>query len=330
MLLPLRAAGDAVAKQRDEKPFGYNPSPEGTSAFVASLARPTLTEAGFALEAAPRDVFLGEFLLRLDPHWTRGVQPIGSCVGWGWSLAAQMLAACDICVRNERESYGGRILEAATYGFSRVEARNLDHNYGGDGSYGAAAAKAVTTYGTLYADRDYNGKAYASADKALERGWGRDGVPDFLEPYAAEHKVMEVTLVRNFDDVLRAISNGYPVAICASQGFSLTFTKDADGNGGWLKPSSEPWPHCQMIAGTVGGSRPGAVVVNSWGDCYAGSVDPRLPEPFQRSAGKVDADVIDRMIGGDRSDSFALAGYSGFAPSQIGDWTGGILGSRMA
>lgn len=305
--------------------FGYTPSRDGTSAFVASLARPTMTEAGAALFASPRDVFLGEFLLKLDPAWQRGSQPIGSCVGWGWSLAVQMLAVCDICIRNEREGYGGRVLEAATYALSRVEARNLDRNHGGDGSYGAAAAKAVTKYGTIYADRDYNGKSFRSADAKLERTWGRDGLPDWLEPFAAQHKVHEVTLVRNFGDVVKAVSNGYPVAICSTQGFRMTFATDGEGRGGWLKPSPDPWPHCQMIAGVVQGSRPGAHVVNSWGDCYSGAVDERLPPAFQRSTGKVDAEVIDRMIGGDNSDSFAVAGYSGFAPSQISDWTGGVL-----
>jgi hypothetical protein len=307
--------------------FGYDASPAGTAAFVSSLPRPTLDEAGAFLMASPREVFLGEFLLRLDPGWKRLSQPIGSCVGWGWSLAVQMLAACDICVRNEREGYGGRVLEAATYGFSRVEARGLDSNYGGDGSYGAAAAKAVTKYGTLYADRDYNGHTYKSADAKLERGWGRDGVPDFLEPFAAERRVLEAVLVRNFTDVVKAVSNGYPVAICSTRAFHMKFTADAGGRGGWLKPNpADRWPHCQMISGCfASGPRPWARVENSWGDCYSGPVDERVPAAFQRCGGKVDADEIDRMIGGSDSDSFAIAGYSGFAPSQLSDWTGGVF-----
>lgn len=305
--------------------FGYDPSPAGTSAFVSSLPRPTLAEAGPHLQPGNRDVFLGALLTSIDPSWKRGAQPIGSCVGWGWSLAVQMLAVCDIVLRGEREAYGGRVLEAATYGFSRVEARGLDKNWSGDGSYGAAAAKAVTKYGTLYADRDYNGKRYKSAAAKLERAWGRDGVPDELEPFAAQHKVLEVTLVRNFDDVVKCISNGYPVALCSTVGFHMTFEKDSEGYGGWLKPNPrDPWRHCQMIGGVFHGKRPGAVVPNSWADCYGGPVDERLPVQFQRSAGKVDADVIDRMIGPD-SDTFALAGYAGFAPSLMSNWTGGVL-----
>lgn len=306
--------------------FGYDPSPKGTSAFVSSLARPTLAEAGPYLQASDRDVFLGSLLVAMDPGWKRLAQPIGSCVGWGWSLTVQMLAVCDIMIRGERESYGGRVLEAATYGFSRVEARGLDRNYGGDGSYGAAAARAVTKWGTLYADRDYNGKRYKSADAKLEKTWGRDGVPDELEPFAAEHKVLEVTLVRNFSDVVKAVSNGYPVALCSTRAFHMTFVKDSEGYGGWLKPNpADRWPHCQMIAGVFHGKRPGAIVPNSWADCYGGPVDERLPVQFQRSAGKVDADEIDRMIDGDNSDTFAVAGYAGFAPSQLSNWTGGVL-----
>lgn len=304
--------------------FGYDSDPAATLEYVAGLPRPTLADAGPMLVAPSRDVFLGALLLRVDPAWRRGAQRIGSCVGWGYSLAVQMLAACDICVRNERESYGGEVLTAATYGFSRVEARGLSSNPGGDGSYGAAASKAVTKYGTLYADHDYNGKTYAAGDPKLEKAWGRDGVPDELEPAAAQRKVHEATLVRNFSDVDKAIGNAYPVAICSTLGFRMSFEKDNEGNGGWLRPSGS-WPHCQMIAAVRHGARPGALVVNSWGDCYSGAVDERLPSSFQRSSGWVDADVIDRMIGGDNSDTFALSGYSGFAPSQISDWTGGVL-----
>jgi hypothetical protein len=71
------------------------------------------------------------------------------------------------------------------------------------------------------------------------------------------------------------------------------------------------------------GDRPGAFVENSWGDCYEGTVDQALPVQFQRSGGWVDADVIDRLVRGD--DSYALAGYQGFEPNLLPNWTGGWL-----
>ena len=103
--------------------FGYESDPKAQSKFVSSLAKPTMADAGPGLEVAQHDVFLGHYLLKVNPHWQRGRQEIGSCVGWGWSLSCDVLAACDILLRGERESFGGRVLEAGTYGFSRVEAR---------------------------------------------------------------------------------------------------------------------------------------------------------------------------------------------------------------
>lgn len=293
--------------------FGYEADPKASEKFVASLAKPTLADAGPALEVAPHDIFLGHYLLKVQPHWQRGRQEIGSCVGWGWSLSVDVLAACDILLRGERESFGGRVLEAGTYGFSRVEARGQKSNNGGDGSYGAAAAKAVTKFGTLHRGQSYGGKVFDASPGDLERAWGRNGVPDELEPHAAKHRVAEVTLVQNFSDVAKAVSNGYPVAVCSGLGFSMTL------RDGWLKQSGS-WAHCQMILGVKVGERPGAFVENSWGDCYGGTFDDKLPTQFQRSGGWVDADVIDRLVRGD--DSYALAGYTGFAPTQLPNWTG--------
>jgi hypothetical protein len=76
------------------------------------------------------------------PGWKRGSQgSVGSCVGWGSSLGVDMVAACDIVYRDEPEAWRGRTIEASMYGFSRVEARGLRTNNGGDGSTGFHAAK---------------------------------------------------------------------------------------------------------------------------------------------------------------------------------------------
>ena len=169
--------------------FGYQPDRKGTEAFLATLAKPTLAQAGpdLALDES-RDVFLGSALLSVAPDWKRGSQKIGSCCGWGFGLACDVLAACDVILRNEPEVYGGRVLEASVYGFSRVEVRG-QKNYGGDGSYGGACAKAVTKYGTLHYGVTYNGQQFTDNSGTREREWGRDGVPDSLEKFAAEHKV---------------------------------------------------------------------------------------------------------------------------------------------
>jgi hypothetical protein len=301
--------------------FGYEANPAATRQFVSTLAYPTLATAGpqLALDQS-KDVFLGHALLTCNPAWKRGAQQIGSCVGWGWALAVDVLAACDVVCRGEPESYGGDSLAAATYGFSRVEARNQKVNNNGDGSYGGAAARAVTKYGTLHIGQDYNGRVFSESTGQLEKEWGRNGVPDDLEVFAAEHKVSSVTLCTTFEDAATAIQNAYPVALCSGLGFRMTF--EGGLHAGYLTQSGS-WAHCQMILGVRWKPEPALYICNSWGDCYSGPVDESLPKVFQRCGGWVRAATATRMLSGE--DSFALAGYEGFKPRSLPDWTGGIL-----
>lgn len=297
--------------------FGYQPNPEATAAFVSTLAKPTLAQAGpdLVLDES-RDVFLGNALLAVNPGWKRGSQQIGSCVGWGWALSVDVLAACDVVLRNEPESYGGDTLAASIYGFSRVEVRG-GPNYGGDGSYGGAAAKAVTKYGTLHLGQNYAGKVFRDQAGTREKTWGRTGVPDELEPFATQHKVANVTLVRTFEDAAKAIQNGYPVAVCSMQGFSMTL------RDGYLTPMGS-WAHCMMFVGVKWKPYPALYCENSWGNCYTGTPDKSLPAAFQLSGGWVKSDTCTRMLSGE--DSFALAGFEGFKARQLpDDWLKGIL-----
>lgn len=296
--------------------MGYSPNPAGTAAFLASLDRPMLAQAGPDLTIdESKDVFLGQYLLQCMPTWKRGNQQIGSCVGWGWALSCDMLAACDILLRGESEVWGGPVLAASVYGFSRVEVRG-QRNLGGDGSYGGAAAKAVTKYGTLHLGQDYNGQQFNDQAGTREKSWGRDGVPDELEPFAAQHKVNSVAVVSSFEDCVRALQSGYPVAVCSMVGFSMKL------RDGYMTPMGT-WAHCQMAAAVKWKPDPAILVVNSWGDCYDGTVDETLPPAFQRSAGWVRAADFTRMVSGD--DTFALSGYSGFKARSLPNWTGGAL-----
>ena len=296
--------------------MGYTPNPQGTEDYLATLAHPTLATAGPDLELdETRDVFLGHALLAVDPTWKRGAQQIGSCVGWGWALSATVLSACDIVCRGERESYGGRVLEASVYGFARVEVQGKK-NLGGDGSYGGAAAKACTLFGNLHIGQSYDGKVFTESTGRLESDWGRNGVPDKYEKFAAERKVSEAVLVKDFESAAAAIQNAYPVAVCSGQGFSMTM-KD-----GALTPMGH-WSHCMMALGVRWKPEPALYICNSWGDCYSGTVDKTLPVAFQRSGGWVSASTCSLMLRGE--DSFALSGYSGFAPRTLPDWLGGVI-----
>ena len=298
--------------------MGYTPNPEATERFVASLPFPTLASAGPGLADEQRETLLYPALFSVAPDWKRGAQGIGSCVGWGWALSCDILAACDIVVRGESESYGGRVLEASVYAFSRVEARGGRPAGMSDGSYGGAAAKAVTQFGTLHYGIDYGGQTFGEYSANREKTWGNTGVPNELEPFAAKHRVATTTLVASFKEAGVAIQNGYPVAVCSGQGFGMT--RDADG----FCRAAGSWSHCMMFAGVQYGSRPGLLCVNSWGASNSGKHYPEtMPERFKECSFWVDADVCDRMLSG--RDSFAIAGYEGFAPRRLPDWLGGVI-----
>lgn len=299
--------------------MGYRPDPPATEAFVQTLPQPTMAVAGagYSLDER-REAFLYEPLLKFDPKWKRGAQGIGSCVGWGWALGVDVLAACDIALRQEAESYGGRVLEASVYAFSRVEARGVSRAGRSDGSYGGAAAKAVTKFGTLHYGVDYGGEKFTNYSANREKTWGDTGVPDALEPFAAKHRVQHTTLCTNFEEAAKAIQNGYPVPVCSMQGFVMN--RDSDG---FCRPAGT-WAHCMLLAAVRFGKRPGLLCINSWGHSNDGPHYPAtMPDEVKKCSFWIDANVCNSMLSG--RDSFAIAGYEGFKPRLLDNWLGGEL-----
>jgi hypothetical protein len=301
---------------------GYVPDPAGAEAFASRLPHPTLTEAAPDLvRSEPRETHLWPALLKCSPKWKRGSQgSVGSCVGWGASLGVDLTAAADIVYRNQPEMWSGRCVESSLYGFSRVESRGLTSNRGGDGSTGFHAAKSIRELGCLHYGVDYGGTVIPERDKqARDREWGRDGVPDSLEPYAKLRRCSEVTLATTFEEAAAAIGNGYPVVVCSGVGFSMT--RDDQG---FCSPGPTWW-HCMTLASVRYGKRPGLLCMNSWGDSNTkGKHYPTdIPAAVANCSFWVDASVCTRMLSG--KDSYVYAGYSGFQVTRIPDWTGGVL-----
>lgn len=294
--------------------FGYVPDVKATRKFVASLKYPTFTDGakGITLDTS-RPTLLYKGLLTVAPWWKRGSQQIGSCVGWGFSLGADILSSTEIVVHGEPEEWPGRVLEAGTYAFSRCEARGVKNAGYSDGSYGAAAAKALLNFGTLHYGRDYNGRTFTRYSSSLEKSWGATGVPDDLEPFAKKHRIKTASLVTTFEEAAAAIANGFPVAVCSNRGFDWN-TRDKDG---FCRPAGSA-AHCMLFAG-VRFDRPGLLCVNSWGD-YLKSAGPMwpadAPASIRNSAFWIDAKVAEKdMLAAE--DSFALSGYDGFPSRKL-------------
>jgi len=224
-------------------------------------------------------------------------QQIGDCVSFGHGHGNDLLQCIEVRL-GEPVNYRETDTEFI-YSASREVAGILGT---GDGSYGAAAVKAMTTIGLVSREMLGTDGAY-SGERAKE--WGQTGPPHDVELKAAAYKLGSAALVSTWDELVAAITNGYPVTICTDQGFSLT--RDPDG----FCEASGTWGHCMLLAG-VRFDRPGACIIQSWGpDVPTGPTALGQPA-FSFWAEK---DVIGQILS--EGDSWALSKAPAFVQREL-------------
>lgn len=293
--------------------FGWNRDPEQIDENLNVLVTEQFddTPAGKA-KLGDEDVFLWRAVRKVSnrgPPWYPNINqgPVGACVGAGTKHTIDVSQAMQIVngVRAEWKALCAEVI----YGGSRVEIGG--GRIRGDGSVGAWAAKFVQQFGVVPMEKigAYDLTAFSPA---RARQFGSTGVPAELEAVAKEHPVKSTALVKSWADVKKAIQQGYPVAVCSDQGFSMT--RDATG----LARPMGTWAHCMSIiaVATVNGKER-AFVLNSWGDeAHTGGV---WPEDMPVSGFWADAAVIDRMVR--QGDSFAYSDMTGFPSRRVPiDW----------
>lgn len=187
-------------------------------------------------------------VLGKDPDYV--AQEIGDCVSFGHAHGNDLLQCVEYGL-GAPLSYRETDTEFI-YGASRQVAGILGQ---ADGSYGSAAVKAMMTLGTVSREMLGSDGAY-SGDRAKQ--WGKTGPPHDVEVEAAAYKLGSAAQVSTWEELVAALTNGYPVTICTDQGF--TMTRDSDG----FCAASGTWGHCMLLAG-VRFDRPGACIVQSWG-----------------------------------------------------------------
>jgi len=164
-------------------------------------------------------------LFQVFPDWTWGNQGTGDCVSWEAAHKLDVLLAI-LAVNGKIEPPKRRVASEPCYGFARVEGQGRSVYYGGPGTSGRAMQEGLKRFGTLYR------QAYGAADLSKYSGsravqYGRSGVPDELEPEAANHKVRDAVCVRTTDEAIALIDSGYPVGYCGGTYWGLT--RDANG-----------------------------------------------------------------------------------------------------
>jgi len=299
--------------------FGWTPNPAGVREFLAELDRPYFADAApEAMAKAERvDTFLYRamnkaHMARYGKPWACEKQGIGDCVAWG----AMHAVWCSESITWEL----GQLAEPpiipsteAIYGGSRVEARGKPEGGGGwsDGSYGGAAARWLRDWGVVYRqpfdDLGYDLTTY-SADRAKQWGnWGNGGKGDDgrLDKLAKKHPARHVVQVRTWDELVAAITAGFPVTIASNQGFA------SRTNAAGIAEARGTWMHQMCIVGIrfADNSPDGveaadaALVLNSWGTkwiSYAGRYPADQPDGTFWARRK----VVERILAQD--DSYAI------------------------
>ena len=292
-----------------EPTFGWVEDAEAVDGVVQGLPFKCFsdTPAGaFADDDLPKQVFLWDAYLKvggaLPPTKNQG--SVGSCVSFGTNNAIARTMMVQIMVKGGEEYKD--IAEEVTYAGSRVEigGGRID----GDGSIGAWAAKFVQQYGVV--SREVHGKYDLSKyDMVRCRSWGKSGVPDDLEPIAREHPVKDITLIKSWAEAKKALAQGYGIAICSNQGFSMS--RDSRG----VAQAQGSWAHCMCLDGYVLEGEEFGHIENSWGpDAHRGPVGWGNPTTAGFWAS---SKTIDRML--KAGDSWAFSSVKGFPKKQI-DW----------
>jgi hypothetical protein len=152
------------------------------------------------------------------------------------------------------------------YGASREVAGILGPS---DGSYGGAVVKAATQIGMvsremLGTDGKYSG--------ARAKQWGMTGPPAKYKAMAADYKIGSYAAVKNFDDAVAALKNGYPILECCG-----VWGKGERDQDGFIQGFGRGG-HCQAIL-AARLDKPGLLVFNSWPEsAYSGPRPMDMPQ----------------------------------------------------
>lgn len=288
--------------------FGWTPNDAEVEKFLPQC-RPLM--AGELPKDEKKDVLLYKVVREvLGVDAPKGPQGIGDCVSWGWSNLVNYLQCVQIAMAKKNGTVAPEyqeIMTEATYAFSRVEVGGQRGSMS-DGSVGAWAAEAAKKYG--YLSRTYvKGKGLSPEyDPKRAKKWGANGVPDELEPEARIRLVKSVAQVTSFAEAATFIQNGYPVAVCSDQGFSMT--RDSQG----FCRGQGTWYHCMLFM-AVRWDRPGLCCSQSWG---ANTPDGPLAMEQPDNSFWVDASTVDRMLR--QKDSFTGSNFDGYMPQDFTDW----------
>lgn len=263
---------------------GWVPNPQGVEDYLNDPRNkhPIFAAAGQSVirTYTQADTFLYEPLVQCKPGYQRIAQGIGDCVSHGAELGCTLLVAKGVLKTGNLSQF----CEVATepiYGGARVEMNNNQPGGYQDGAYGAAAARFLREFGSVFR-KDYSKQTgnpehdLRVYDAKKAKAWGNFGCggqsdKGKLDAITREFPCKTTTQVGSFEDVAAAIAGSKcPVTIASNYGTDMV--RDKDGFCRW----NDSWPHQMCLIGVRFGARPGALCAQSWGPSV--SRGPHFPE----------------------------------------------------
>jgi hypothetical protein len=241
-------------------------------------------------------------------------QWIGSCVGRTGGMIGDVQAA--IKAAAGRIKWPGHTIAAATYGPARVEIGYGIHGnrIRGDGAVVAYAVESMTQFGSLQEGRyDVGGKLYDLTgrfdDDDLCAEWGRDGMPDALEPVARKFLFRKWAPCRSYEEARDGVAAGYSCWFGTNQGLwtrRLPATRDSSG----FLEISGPTAHSWSVCGTIDdGKIVGLVEDNKqWADDWVAG--PEGPYPIGAGRALVTPETFEAQIR--NGEAYLVSEYEGF------------------
>ena len=222
---------------------GLYESPDAERNFGVDFHEPLRANRSLAT-AAPHilaaakgvDAVLWPALFQVWPSWRWGLQGTGDCVSWGTAHLGDVNLALQFLAGKIRQP-DALIAQESIYGFGKTE---LANSYGRHraGMAGQDAVEAWKQFGTLYRKpyevggevidlREYSGNRAVS--------WGENpastrGVPDDLEPFAAEHKAVDVIHVDSIETGAALLEAGYAWQYCGRSYWPTARTPEGYGS----------------------------------------------------------------------------------------------------
>ena len=286
---------------------------------------PRFSEVNHGVSDLPKRALLYDLEIKATGKLTlRYYQLSGSCVGFG-GARAYVLAQCgDVAVRGDREEIKS-VHPLPTYGYGRKVGGMRSK---GEGSFGAAQAKAIAEFGMLAADD-------SRLPKMTEQdGWLKcdSGKTEINWSYSPQWPVSESTLaadankcvihtvsrVRSRDELKQGFAQGYAGTMACMFGSNNMRVKD----GVLIAPWDTQWAHQQALAGYL--------IHDTLGELYAvdnqwfKNAHPKCPLLSSIGSGVygsyfITAETMDRILKSGDAEVFMHSNTAGF-PVRKYDW----------